>query len=178
MKINYFKKILIIAVLTFVVVLILDFVFTNILLGKIISINDKVRQLDISSQERERELSQKDSVASTEAERAKLAGYFVNSGNTATVDFTKYLENLALQSNVTQSKSLNYEPVTGMASSDILSVIRYRFLVTGKYENVYSFVRAVENLPKISYINSLSMNYDSSNKSWSADIDFSVVKFK
>jgi len=178
MKLNYSKKILIIAVVTFIVILIINYIFTSLLLNKIISINDKVRQLDISSQERERELSQKDSVVSTEAERIKLASYFVGVGNTETVNFTKSLEDLARNMNVTQSKTLNYEPVPNMESSDVLSVIRYRFLVTGKYDDVYSFVRAVENLPKISYMNSVSINYNSNSKNWSADIDFSVIKLK
>ena len=71
MKLNYSKKVLVASLITFVCVLALDIIFTNLLLDKIVSINDKVRQIDISSREREKELNLKDSIASSKNEREK-----------------------------------------------------------------------------------------------------------
>jgi hypothetical protein len=188
MKLNYSKKIFIASIIILVVIVVLDVVFSDLLFNKIISINNKVRQLDISSQERERELMLKDSIVSTKEEREKLITYFVPAGDAETVEFTKYLEKLALNMGVTQKKSLNYEPVSDLPSSDIVSAIRYKFIISGKWSNVYNFLLAIENLPKVLIINGINLNVsvveDSATstkvvgKIWSAEIDFSVVKLK
>jgi hypothetical protein len=164
----------------------LDIIFINLLLGKIIDINDKVKQLDISSQSREKTLNLQDSIVSSESEREKLAAYFVGAGDASTVEFTKYLENLALETGVTQKKSLAYEPVNGLESSNVVSAIRFKFNVSGKWANILAFLQAIENLPKVVSVNNVSFNMNSTlrgvNKSagqnWSADLDFSVVKLK
>jgi Tfp pilus assembly protein PilO len=185
MKLNYSKKILIFSLVVFLVVLILNVVFINLLLGKIVNINDKVRQLEISSTERLKEITLRDSILNSKEEREKLVTYFIPPGDTATVDFTKYLENLALENNVVQQKSLSYETLPGFDASGILWAVRYKFKVSGKWSNVYSFLRAVENLPRVSHINSVSFNLNSNNNStknsgtvWSVDLDFFVVKLK
>lgn len=185
MKLNYSKKILIASIVVFVVVIILDVVFTELLLGKIVSINDKVKQQDISSMERLKELTLKDSIANSEAERKELGEYFVGAGNIETVEFTKYLESLAAEAGVTEKKTLGYEPVGELASSGVLTAIRYKINISGKWPNVYNFLRAVESLPKVSYLNAVSFSLNSEStdvksvgKVWSADLDFSVVKLK
>lgn len=188
MRLSYSKKIFIVSLGIFVGVIILDVIFTNLLLGKIISINDKVKQLNFSSQEREKELNLKDSIASSKMEREKLLNYFVGPGNAETVEFTKYLEDLALRSGVSQKKSLNYEPVSELASSEVVSAIRFRFNVTGSWANVFNFLQAIENLPKVAYLNSVTLSVSSeavspkgtktAGKTWSADLDFSVIKLK
>lgn len=188
MTIKHSQKVLIIAIVVLSVVLVLNIVFGNMLIDRIVSINDKVKQLDISSQEREKELNLKDSISNSKTEREKLGGYFVGAGNAETVEFTKYLEDLAKEKGVTQSKTLSYESVSGMNSSDAVSAIRYRFNVTGRWNNVYSFLQAIENLPKVSYLNSVSLNLVSEPvtakdsrvvaRIWSADLDFLVVKLK
>ena len=76
MKLNYSQKILILSLVLFIGVLILDIVFSNLLFGKIVNINNKNRQLDLSTQEREREIVLKDSIISTQGEREKLEQYF------------------------------------------------------------------------------------------------------
>jgi hypothetical protein len=188
MKLNYSKKILIMSIILFIGVIVLDVIFTNLLLAKIRSINDKVKQLDISSQERLRELNLKEAISSSLINREKLSKYFVGPGNSETVDFTKYLENLALENNVVQKKTLNYEPAIGLASSSVTSVIRYKFETSGGWNNSFNFLRGIENLPKVSYLNSLLINLNpdgvseggakSSGKTWSTSIDFSVIKLK
>ena len=188
MKLNYSKKILIASIVTLAVIVVLDVVFTDLLLGKIFDINDKVRQLEISSQEREKELNLKDSIASSKVQREKLGGYFVDAGDIETLDFTKYLEDLAKDNGVIQSKTLNYEPAKGLESSNIVSSIRYKFTVSGSWSNVFNFIQAIENLPKVSSLNSVSLSSslgDSSSKGtkvgvrvWSAELDFSVANLK
>lgn len=188
MKYSYSKKILTLSIIIFVIVLVLNIIFTNLLLGKIYSINDKIKQLDISSQEREKALSLKDSIASTKTERENLATHFVGAGNAETVSFTEYLENVALETGVNQKKSLNYESVVELGPSEIISSIRYKFNITGKWSNVLKFVQAMEYLPKVSYLSGVSMGVNLGNstttgsrmgeKNWSADLDFSVAKLK
>jgi hypothetical protein len=169
-------------------VVVLSFIFTNLLLNKIVSINDKIKQLEISSQKREGELTLKDSVSSTKLDREKLIGYFVGPGDSETVEFTKYLEDLAKKMNVTQKKTLDYEAISGLPTSEVVSSIRYRFNISGSWNNVFNFLLAIESLPKVSLLSGVSFNSSSeilsagegaSNKViWSADLDFSVAKLK
>lgn len=188
MRLSYSKKILILSLVIFASILTLDIIFTNMLLGKIAGINDKIRQLDISSQKREEELILKDLIASSKIEREKLTGYFVGAGNAETVKFTKYLEDLALEAGVTQKKSLDYESANEQSASKVVSAIRYRFNVTGKWTNVFYFLQMIENLPKVLSLNNVSLSVNlgavsasearSGDGIWSADLDFSVVKLK
>jgi hypothetical protein len=188
MKFDYTKKILIISILVFVTIVIEDIVFTNTLVSKIISINSKTVEMNVIAEEKIRETNLGESIAETEVERKLLDQYFVGSGNADTVEFTKNLEILAKDFNLTQNKTLNYEPAVGLESSESVSVIRYRFDVSGKWSDVYNFIQAVENLPKVAYVNSVNLNLNSglssakragwANKIWTANLDFSVLKFK
>ncbi|OHA46453.1 MAG: hypothetical protein A2541_00595 [Candidatus Taylorbacteria bacterium RIFOXYD2_FULL_36_9] len=186
MKLTYAKRIFIWSVIIFVLVLISDIIFTNLLLTKIMNINNKIRQLDISSQERLKELSLKDLIVSSETERKDLTDYFVGAGNAETVEITKYLENLAMEMGVTQRKTLDDDIISGLSSSETVSAIRFRLNVSGRWSNVFNFLQAIERLPKVLSLNSaiLSVNSEATaikeagNKIWSADLDFSVVKLK
>jgi len=185
MKLNYSKKVFILAVIILLGILVLDVIFINLLLNKIYEINNKIKQSDISSQLRLKELSLKDLVTTSEYDRERLQRYFVGAGDTHTLEFTKYLENLAREMGVTEKKSVGYEEAVGFGSSDTVSAIRYRFNISGKWSNVYSFLKAIENLPKVSYLNSVNFNLsqdaiqiNTSGKIWTADIDFSVLKLK
>lgn len=188
MKLSYSHKVMIVSVSLLVLVLIADIVFTRLLMSKIVSINDKVKQLDISSQERLKELTFRASVDSSKVEREKLESYFVGPSNSDTVEFTKYLEGLAGDMNLELKKTLEYEPVGGLSSSDIVSSIRYRFNVSGRWNDVYNFIQTIENLPKVSVLRAVSLNSDSNivsakdvkagTRTWSADLDFSVGRLK
>jgi Tfp pilus assembly protein PilO len=186
MKLVYSKKILILALVVFVSVIVLDVVFTSLLLGKVSSINGKVKQLEDSSQERLKNLSLQESINSSKIQREKLTNYFVGPGNALTVDFTKYLESLASEASVTQKKSLNYEPVGELISSNVLTTIRYKFEVTGSWNSIFNFLQAIENLPKVAYLNGVSLNYNQGDalvkgeqtQGWVATLDFSVIKLK
>jgi Tfp pilus assembly protein PilO len=188
MKIVFSKKMLILSIVILAVTAVLDAVFTQLLVGKINSINDKVKQLEISSQERLKELTLKDSIAGSKAEREKLLSYFVGATNADVVDFTKYLEDLAKQAGVRHEKTMNYAPIGELPSSDVVSSLRYRFNVTGAWSNVFAFLQAIENLPKAVLVNNVTLTVSSEavsvkelrsgNKLWSADLDFSVVKIK
>jgi len=188
MKLIYSKKILILASGFFIGTLVLNIIFANLLFNKIVNINNKVKQLDISSQERERELNLKDSIADSKVERERLEQYFVGAGNAETVKFTQYLENLALEMGVTQNKTLNYESIVGLESSGVVSAIRYKFTISGKWSSVYNFIQAIENLPRVVTINNVSLNLNSAEvtekdvkpvgRVWGAELDFSVAKLK
>ncbi len=188
MKFNYSKRILILSLIFFTGVIILDVIFTNLLVDKIVKINNKVKQLNISSQEREKEIKLKDLIIDSKADREKLTEYFVGAGNAETLEFTKYLEDLALKEGVTEKKTIIEEPIVGLPSADTISAIRFRFNVIGKWANIYNFLQAIENLPKVVYLNSVSVSLNSGavsakeikagTKTWSADLDFSVIKLK
>ncbi len=188
MKINYSKKILIISLSIFVVVLVADIVFGNLLYNKIISINDKIKQLEISSQERLNELTLRESITGSEANREKLGEYFVGAGNAEVVNFTQYLEDLAQEIGVSQKKTLDYEVISELPASASISAIRYRFNITGKWSNVFNFIQAIESLPRVVLLKSVSISLNSgvvsakevnsASKNWTADLDFMVVKLK
>lgn len=184
MKLTYSKKILIFSIIIFLVVLTLNIIFVNLLLNKVANINNKVSQLELSSAERLKEINLKDSISNSEVEREKLVSYFVGPGNAETVKFTEFLENLAAENGVTQQKTLSYEPLPN-GPSEILSGIRYKMSVTGRFASVYGFLRAVENLSKVSGVNSVSLSLNSNGDSsrgsaniWSGDLDFLVAKIK
>jgi uncharacterized membrane protein len=186
MKLSYSKKILILSALVFIGVVVLDVIFTNLLLNKIIGINDKVKQLTISSQERERNFILQDLVTSTKTERIKLEQSFVGVGDINTAEFIRSLELLAKSYSVTLViKSVGYEPVPEMASSEVVSLIKFKVNVIGKWDNVYGFLGKMENLSKVAMVTGVTFDANAGfeggknqSKSWSADIDFSVVKLK
>jgi Tfp pilus assembly protein PilO len=81
---------------------------------------------------------------------------------------------------------LDYEPASEMTNSEFVSAIRFRFNVSGSWQNVFDFLRTIENLPKISYLSGINLTMNTSdisvkdgkNKTWSLDLDFSVIKLK
>jgi hypothetical protein len=185
MKLTYSQKILILSALVFIGVVVLDVIFTNLLLGKIVGINDKVKQLTISSQERERNFVLQDLVANTKEERTKLEQYFVGVGDIKTAEFIRSLESYAKAYSVTLIiKSVGYESIPEMASSEVVSLIKFKVNVVGKWDSVYGFLERVENLPKVALVNSITLDANAGiekgnqARSWSSDIDFSVVKLK
>lgn len=185
MKIDYTKKILIVSVAALIIVLVLDFIFTNLLLTKIVGINDKVKQLVLSSQERERNLNLKETIMSSEAERAQLEKYFVPAGDAKTADFINYIESLAKAAGLSYSiKSVGYEPLSDNGLADRLVFIRFKLGISGEWGRVFDFLQTIENLPVTSTLNSSSFGLsgekakNSSAAIWSADLDFSVVQIK
>jgi hypothetical protein len=185
MKLNYSKKIFILVIIFFVLTITLTIIFSNLLVGKIVGINDKVKQLMISSAERERDLNLRDSIASSVAERQKLDQYFVGSGNGETADFISYFEALAKTSGVIQTIGfVGYENSGELGASDTANLLRLRVNFSGRWENVYRFLQTVENLPRVVVVNSVSLNdsFDlgstKGERIWSADLDFSVGKLK
>lgn len=186
MKINFSRKILIFSIIFLLIVVILNVFFINLSIVKIRDIKDKENQLNISTQEREKELLLKESIGNSIVNRALLEEYFVLNGNLETVEFTEYLESLANNMNLEHRKTLDYAPIGEMPNSEFISTIRFRFNVSGSWQNVFDFLRIIENLPKVSYLNnfSFSVNSDSTsaknikNNIWSLDIDFSVIKLK
>lgn len=186
MKLNFAKKIFILAVCTFVLVLVVDIIFTNMLVKNIIGINDKIRQLNLSTQERERESALASSVMNSEEDRRRLDAYFVAAGDSATVDFTTFLEDKARQLGLQYvTKSLDYENVIEPANVEGISVIRFRFTVTGSWSKVFVFLIQVENLSKIVSVNNVHFNLDNTEgvtknagTNFTAELDFSVAKLK
>lgn len=172
------KKILIFSGIIFLSVLITDIIFVHLLFGKIFNINDKVRQIDLSSQERLKELNLRDAVSGTAEDRERLEQFFVQPGNNEVLKFTKFLEDLANGENLTHKKSLNYEQVTEEGLSGEISALRFRFHISGRWAGVYRFLLLIERLPKVVILNSVSLNLNSEDKNWTADLDFSVIQLK
>lgn len=177
MKLNYSKKILILSVVSLVAIVIVDFLFLNLLADKIIGINDKIRQQTLSTQEREKNFYLKESISKTEIDRAKIEKYFIGPGDVATAEFIAYLENLAKQNKLTATvRSVGYEIIPEVGNSDVVSALRFRFSVTGKWSDVFVFLQIMENIPKAVSVFSVTLN--SASGAWTADLDFSVAKLK
>ncbi len=186
MKLNFSKKILLFSSLFMIGVFVIDFIFITLLIDKMVDIKDKENQLEISSQEREKELFLKESIINSEEKRSELEQFFVKDGNLETVKFTEYLEGLAYSMNLEHKKTLDYEPAKDLISAEFISAIRFRFSISGSWQNVFDFIRMIEKLPQISYLNTLALNVitsnistkDFNNQIWSADLDFSVLRLK
>jgi Tfp pilus assembly protein PilO len=170
------------SLIIFVIILTLNIVFTTLLLNKIVGINNLVNEQNIISQTKMKEFKLSDSIENTKIDREKLIKYFIPAGNLQALQFTKYLEDLALENSVSQSKTLNYTPALGLESAENLTALNYKLRASGNWVNIFSFLRAVENLPKVMYLSEVSLRQesgvDSAPNQWSADLDFSVIKFK
>lgn len=188
MKLNYSKKIFIMSVLLLLLILIFNIIFLYLLFSKIESVNNKVKQLNISTEKRATDFILKDSVLSLSEEREKLSNYFIGMGDKETIDFTKYIEDLADSLNITQQKTLSLETIPNFASSETVSAIRYKINVSGPWSNVYHFILLMENIPKVTFLKSISLNTSleasslkeikKNNRIWNANLDFVIVKSK
>lgn len=177
MKLNYTKKIFIISVAILIGVTVLVFIFTNLLLGKIFSINDKVKQMTISSIERERNISLKESIYNSEKERIELSKYFIGLTDEDTAVFISQIENLGKLAGLTVDvKSVEYEKNPNFDNSNYLSLVRIRVNFNGKWNDVFGFLQKIETLSKIVLIHNVSL--ESSSRIWSGEVDFSVFKLK
>jgi hypothetical protein len=186
MKINNSQKFLLISVMLLFVVLIFNAIFIYLLVDKIYDIKDKENQLNLSLKEREKEILLKEAVDDSTLERAELENYFVKYSNLDTVKFTEYLEDLADTMNLEHRKTLDYETISEIPNLEFVSMIRFKFSISGRWQDVFNFIRLIEVLPKVSSINNLILNVivdndlvkDSKYKRpiWSADLDFSVLR--
>lgn len=176
MKLNYSQKMLVISTVIFVGVLVLNIIFINLLLNLVTGFNDKTQQLDNSFQVLQKETKLKDVIANSKEAGEKLSLYFVGPGDVETVNFVKFLEDLAVKNNVIQEKSLAYEPVAELPNSNTVSAIRFRSNISGSFANVFSFLQAIENMPKVVSLKSASLN--TVDKGWAMSLDFSVIKLK
>ena len=175
MKLNYSKKVLILSIALFLLVLIFDLVFTNLLLGKVTNINNEVKQLTVSTQEREFSQSLKDSILKTEKDRTKLEQYFVAAGDARTAEFINQIEVLAKSSGLTpEVRAVDYEPVATAATSSTVSLVHFKLNIVGKWDNVFNFLQTIENLTKITLVQGVTLN--ASSALWSGDIDFTILK--
>lgn len=177
MKINFSKKILIVSIGVFIVTLSSVLLLSGLLINKINNINDKIHQLQISTMERENNILLGDLIIGSETDRKKLEKYFIGPGDIETAVFIGYLESLAKDTGlVSNIRSVGYETGENISSLETISFVGFDFSVSGKWNDVFNFVKLIENLPKVSSVNSVSLEVNSGV--WSADIDLSVAKLK
>lgn len=177
MKFNYSKRIFVLSLGVFLIVLVLNIVFSNLLLEKILNINNKIKQQNISSQERERNLALKDSVIGTRELRLELEKYFIAPGDPQTASFVNYLEGQTKKTGLSPNiKSIDYENIETLGGDSNVLSVRLRLGAVGKWSDVYSLLIALESLPRVSFLNSVSLERQS--EGWSVDIDMSVAKLK
>ncbi len=110
----------------------------------------------------------------------ELSSYIIGKDDSDVADFVKVIENFVASSTlVLNVSSIAYEDSAPLAQVNG-QLVRIRLNITGKWDNVNTFIKFLENYPfKITIIN-LSLNSSGEGKktTWSADIDFSAVKFK
>ncbi|MEI6528097.1 MAG: hypothetical protein WCO10_00275 [bacterium] len=159
-------------------------VFSYLLVDKINNINDKIKQMDLSTQERNKQGAQKMSVVDTEADRAKLESYFVSADGA--VDFIKYLENLSVEVGVKANiQNINFQPLRDTAYANTAEYISLNLSVEGTWAKVYRYVLLLEKLPFVSEVGNVDMTEvtqtDEKNKTksfWTATISLKVIKLK
>lgn len=185
MKINFAQKVLLLFVLIFILVLAGNIVVGNFVYKKISDINNKIKQVTLSAEERERAAVLKDSLLNSEIDRDKLEEYFVGSTDADTANFITYIEGLARQNGLVYDvRNVAYEPVSELSNSEHINFIKFRVNVVGSWNNVFTFLQVIENLPKVvslgsvSFDNGPSLSSKTRAKIWSADLEFSVARFK
>ena len=185
MKLNYSKKILIFSGLILFFVLLGNVVSFNFLIDKVLSINNKVAQVEISTKQRERNVSLTDSVQASQVGREILNTYFVSSGDAKTAEFIETLEGLARQAGLSANiRTVNYEPISEFNSTENIQFIRMILSVSGSWSKVFGFLSSLENLPKVIKIANVNLNsspaLNSKNRenNWTAEIDLSIAQLK
>lgn len=177
MKSNNSKKVLIFMAVLLIISLSTAIYLGHILYKQIVNTNNKVEQVKFSTAEREKVFALRDSVDKTTEQRGILNQAFVGSSDLDTANFIDYIENLAKKSNLSYSvKSVAYEDKMGSLEFGNLKFIRIKMNVGGVWSSVFAFTRQIENLSKLTFINSVS--FDQVGNKWSAEIDFVTLKLK
>jgi len=160
-------------------------IFSYLLIDTIYQINDKVAQVEISTNERDAQGALKVSVANSVVERQTLDTYFISKSGTA--DFIKTLEALAKGNNVSINiKYVGYEPIKQANFSATAESIRFNLDLIGSWVNCIQVIRLLENLPVPSLVEKITLSVGGTNLSgkvtsgstWTANVDFTAVKLK
>ncbi len=179
MRINYSKKVLGFSFIVAVIVIILVAIFCSLLIEKIVGINDKVKQIEVSSQERERSATLRVSVANTQEGRENLNKYFISVNGV--INLIEQLENLAKETGVTLDiKFVGYEAIK-QVTADTLEQVKFKVAVSGSWSKVIKFFKLVETFPAVVYLDSTFLNLIASKtkeQTWLLDLEFSVIKIK
>ncbi len=127
-------------------------------------------------------LTQK-SIEDNQVNEDKISGYIVKSNSVA--DFIKIMESIVASSGLkSQVGSISYESSNNLSAfnAELLDV---KITALGPWSNIHFFLQLLENYPLKIDIRSVSLkkftDYVVKGKDvpqWSADIDFTVVKFK
>lgn len=183
MKIRYSQKILGLFIIIFLVVLAANIVVGRMNIGQIDNLNNKIRQVTLSAEERERVLAIKDSLLNSEADRKILDKHFIGPSDSDTADFIGYIEGLAKQNNLAYSvKDISHQPISEISGSEQVNFMSFRLNVLGTWDNVFTFLQFIENIPKVVSVANISIDNGPSlggkTKNWSADFEFSVGRLK
>jgi Tfp pilus assembly protein PilO len=185
MKIKYSQKVLGSFVIIFLLILTANIIIGRMSIKQIESINNKIRQVTLSSEEREKLLALKESLTNSEEDRKLLDKYFIGSTDADTANFISYIENLAKQNGLTYNvQNVSYEPISEISSSEQVNFMKFQLNIVGGWSNIFTFVQNIENLPKVvslsavSIDNGPSLGAKSKTKNWSADLEFSVARLK
>lgn len=172
------KKTKILAVSLFI----LDIVLISIFFSVYSYMNNQVRETTDKEDTITNLIKQQESVSLMKKDlgnggnyQDQLYGYVLK--KESVVSFIKTLEELAATSSLSsQINSVTFE--TGsMVSSINAELARFKMNVSGEWKNVIYFLKLLENYPLKIRIDGLSTTKTASGK-WSADFNFTVVKFK
>ncbi len=107
---------------------------------------------------------------------SELSGYLLGKEDSDAANFIKVLENAA----GTSSLSINVQSISYEEDAKLDAVrgeyVRIKLNISGKWENVLSFIKFLTNYPLKIDIKSISLG--STDTKWGADIDFTAVKLK
>lgn len=146
---------------------------------KVISTEAQIDKEELGEASRREQLlrSLSRTYAETGRERERLASLFVPPGETAA--FIEAVERLARRAEVSlQVSEVAVEP--SVISGDALEEVRLSLSLGGSWQEIMSFVEALETAPYSTRLGALSLRYDADVErgGWSANVSFSVLAQK
>ncbi len=108
----------------------------------------------------------------------ELSSYLIGKDDSDVTGFIKVLENIASGSQLTiDVQSLSYEQDASLSQVNG-ELVHISIAVSGKWDNVFSFIKFLINYPLKINIKNLSLGVIDAKSNWSANIDFTAIKLK
>jgi len=164
----------------FIGIFIFIFIFTKGLIAKSIDIEDQIKT---ELKKENIATLMKDDIALGKAYQEQMSNYVIKSDGT--VQFIEILEKLVSESDLRPDiRNVSTEPYNKTNNQNV-ELLRINMDITGEWQNIQFFLKALENYPLEITIDKISLNkisdYNVKGKKmpqWSGSLNFTVIKIK
>ncbi len=180
MNLSKTNKLLVIwIVYTLILTIAYVFIFSNIRAKKANTIN-AVKEITALEESNSKLYDLKNIALEIEIEKNKLNNFFVGGSRDDILDFIKLIERIGVLSNTDVTKNI----LNNELESELVWNLNTRITASGTWDEVYTFLILLENIPYKLEINQASfkrlgdIRNDSSESMWSGGFSINVLQFK